>query len=113
MRNLSEFLGGVHVKSESLLKRSIVNDDYNSEFLDRVVFSSQFWVENIQQYITYASEKKVVINLTDKDCADLLRKYRLWKIKPEIKGRLIVANNTVRMYIKEINDVPVKIQAII
>jgi len=111
LRNLSELVSGVHVTSRFRMDKRLAKGKVRTDVQDLFKSESEFYVENIQRYVTLLSEKRAVITLSKDNIAELREKYRLWKLRADVQGQVECKDNKIIVTLREINGVPVTVQS--
>jgi len=71
---------------------------------------SAFYVENVQQYVTHASNNKIVITLSQANIKQLRKAYKVWKLRADVRGEVKCDGDKLSITLREINGVPVTMQ---
>lgn len=111
LRNLSEFVSGVHVSTRIEMQKELFDGKVNTSVSDVIRSDSDFYVENVQRFVRQASDTRVVISLADNDVRGLRENYRLWKTRPDIKGSVSIEDGKVTVSLRETEGVPVTLSS--
>jgi hypothetical protein len=112
LSNLSCLVSDVKISAKFSVDRRIHNDKEDLRVVDLFSSQSDFYVENVKQYVSELSERKVVIRLSERDVKRIRARHRQWKQKPDIKGSVAVVDDKAVVSIRELSGVDVTIRSI-
>jgi hypothetical protein len=111
LRNLSELVSGVHVNSSFRMDKRLSRGKVRTEVRDLFAADSEFYVENIHRFISHASTNRIVLTLSKPEIEKLREAYRVWRLRADVRGQVEYDGNRIRVTLREINGVPVTVQA--
>lgn len=111
LRNLSELMSGVHVNSSFQMDKQLSGGHVTTTVQDMISSNSEFYVEDVQKYVTQLSENRIVFSVSQKDLSVLREKYMLWKRRADVRGSLKVNGDRLVVSLKEVNGVPVTLHS--
>jgi hypothetical protein len=111
LRNLSELVSGVHVNSNFRIDKRLSGGRVRIDVRDLFSAGSEFYVDNIQRYVSHASASEVIFTLSQAEIEKLREAFWIWKTRADIRGQVECRGNKIIVTLREINGVPVTIQA--